>query len=137
VGVGTDDYRNSLLRDYGGYRRPSGGSLPCLRENLCGNGANTGLQMFAAVEVALEGSHPIVKVSKKMKRIIGALRVKATALGIGWVISTRKKGRLRCHKRPKSREETPKKGSDSVGGRGSLPHTLSKMIVISGSIERT
>ncbi len=25
----------------------------------------------------------------------------------------KKKGRLRCHKRPKSREETPKKGSDS------------------------
>jgi hypothetical protein len=24
-----------------------------------------------------------------------------------------KKGRLRCHKRPKSREETPKEGSDS------------------------
>jgi hypothetical protein len=39
--------------------------------------------MFAAVEVALEGSHPIVKVSKKMKRTIGALRVKATQLGIG------------------------------------------------------
>ena len=28
----------------------------------------------------------------------------------------KKKGRLRCHKRPKSREETPKEGSDSVGG---------------------
>jgi hypothetical protein len=25
----------------------------------------------------------------------------------------KKKGRLRCHKRPKSREETPKAGSDS------------------------
>ncbi len=25
----------------------------------------------------------------------------------------KKKGRLRCHKRPKSREETPKEGSDS------------------------
>ena len=31
----------------------------------------------------------------------------------------KKKGRLRCHKRPKSREETPKEGSDS----GVLPHT--------------
>jgi hypothetical protein len=31
---------------------------------------------------------------------------------------TKKKGRLRCHKRPKSREETPKEGSDS----GVLPH---------------
>jgi len=32
----------------------------------------------------------------------------------------KKKGRLRCHRRPKSREETPKEGSDSgvwVGGR--------------------
>ena len=36
---------------------------------------------------------------------------------------TKKKGRLRCHKRPKSREETPKEGSDSgVGLGGSLPH---------------
>src|SRR5258708_5512101 len=31
------------------------------------------------------------------------------------VVSARKKGRLRCRKRPKSREETPKEGSD--GGR--------------------
>jgi hypothetical protein len=29
----------------------------------------------------------------------------------------KKKGRLRCHKRPKSREETPKEGNDSgLGG---------------------
>ena len=28
--------------------------------------------------------------------------------------SKRKKGRLRMHKRPKSREETPKEGSDSA-----------------------
>src|SRR6266404_660196 len=28
----------------------------------------------------------------------------------------KKKGRLRCHKRPKSREETPKEGSDSGVG---------------------
>jgi len=28
---------------------------------------------------------------------------------------TQKEGRLRCHKRPKSREETPKEGSDSGG----------------------
>jgi hypothetical protein len=34
---------------------------------------------------------------------------------MAWVISARKKGRLRCHKRPKSREETPKEGSDSRG----------------------
>ena len=27
----------------------------------------------------------------------------------------KKKGRLRCHRRPKSREETPKEGSDSGG----------------------
>jgi hypothetical protein len=34
-----------------------------------------------------------------------------------------KKGRLRCHKRLKSREETPKEGSDSgMGFGGSLPH---------------
>ncbi len=33
---------------------------------------------------------------------------------------TQKKGRLRCHKRPKSGEETPKVGSDSAseGGLG-------------------
>jgi hypothetical protein len=30
----------------------------------------------------------------------------------------KKKGRLRCHKRPKSREETPKEGSDSGVGMG-------------------
>ena len=49
----------------------------------------------------------------------------------------KKKGRLRCHKRPKSREETPKEGSDSgVRLGGSLPHTLAKTIAIDGSIER-
>src|SRR5229473_1036899 len=49
----------------------------------------------------------------------------------------KKKGRLRCHKRPKSREETPKEGSDSgvgLGGRYRIP--LAKTIAISGSIER-
>ncbi len=49
----------------------------------------------------------------------------------------KKKGRLRCHKRPKSREETPKDGSDSgvgLGGRYRTP--LAKTIAISGSIER-
>jgi len=49
------------------------------------------------------------------------------------VTACTKKGRLRCHKRPKSREE-PTEGSDSGMGGGSLPHTLSKMIAISGSI---
>jgi hypothetical protein len=44
----------------------------------------------------------------------------------------KKIGRLRCHKRPKSREETPKEDGDS----GALPHTLTKMIAISGSIKR-
>ena len=36
----------------------------------------------------------------------------------------KKKGRLHCYKRPKSREETPNEGSDSAsGGQGrSLPH---------------
>ena len=33
-------------------------------------------------------------------------------------LHTKKKGRLRCHKRPKSREETPKEGSDSGMGLG-------------------
>ena len=36
-----------------------------------------------------------------------------------------KKDRLRCHKRPKSREETPKEGSDSgwgTGGRYRIPY---------------
>jgi len=46
----------------------------------------------------------------------------------------KKKGRLRCHKRPKSREETPKEGSDSAGGDYRI--TLAKTIAISGSIER-
>ena len=45
---------------------------------------------------------------------------------------TKKKGRLLRHKRPKSREETPKEGSDSGGYR----ITLSKTIAIGGSIER-
>jgi hypothetical protein len=51
--------------------------------------------------------------------------------------SQKKKGHLRCHKRPKSREETPKEGSDSgmgLGGRYGI--TLHKTIAISGSIER-
>jgi len=36
------------------------------------------------------------------------------------MVAHKKKGRLRCHKRPKSREETPKVGSDSAseGGLG-------------------
>jgi hypothetical protein len=33
-------------------------------------------------------------------------------------LHTKKKGRLRCHKRPKSREETPKEGSGSGMGLG-------------------
>ena len=45
-----------------------------------------------------------------------------------------KNGRPRCHKRPKSREETPKEGSDSAGGGYRMP--LVKTIAISGSIER-
>jgi hypothetical protein len=53
------------------------------------------------------------------------------------VISARKKGRLRCHKRPKAREETPKEGSDSGwGGGGRYRIPVGKMIAISGSIER-
>src|SRR6266436_4636220 len=49
----------------------------------------------------------------------------------------KKKGRLRCHKRPKSREETPKEGSDSgVGLGGRYRIRLAKTIAISGSIER-
>ena len=50
---------------------------------------------------------------------------------------TKKKGRLRCHKRPKSREETLKEGSDSGAGLGDryrIP--LAKTIAISGSKER-
>jgi hypothetical protein len=49
----------------------------------------------------------------------------------------KRKGRLRCHKRPKSREETPKEGSDSgggVGGRYRIP--LAKTIALNSSIER-
>ena len=45
----------------------------------------------------------------------------------------KKKGRLRCHKRPKSREETPKEGSDS-GNATACP--MDKTIAIGGSIER-
>jgi hypothetical protein len=41
------------------------------------------------------------------------------------MLEHKKKGRLRCHKRPKSREETPKEGSDSGVGVRSLPHTPS------------
>jgi hypothetical protein len=39
-------------------------------------------------------------------------------IAYGW---QKKEGRLRCHKRPKSREETPKVGSDNGGG---LSHAL-------------
>jgi hypothetical protein len=52
---------------------------------------------------------------------------------LGVTAYTKKKGRLRCHKRPKSREETPKEGSDSAGGGYRMP--LVKTIAISGSIE--
>src|SRR6266481_8524888 len=49
----------------------------------------------------------------------------------------KKKGRLRCHRRPKSREETPKEGSDSgVGLGGRYRISPAKTIAISGSIER-
>ena len=47
----------------------------------------------------------------------------------------KKKGRLRCHKRPKSREETPKEGSDSgvgLGGRYRIP--LAKTIAIAAQL---
>jgi hypothetical protein len=55
------------------------------------------------------------------------------------VVSARKKGRLRCRKRPKSREETPKEGSDSGsegtgGSRYRMP--IFKTIAISGPIAR-
>ena len=53
------------------------------------------------------------------------------------MLEHKKKGRLRCHRRPKSREETPKEGSDSgvgLGGRYRIP--LAKTIASSGSIER-
>ena len=49
------------------------------------------------------------------------------------VISARKKGRLRCHKRPKSREKTPKVGSDS---RERYRRPIDKTIAIGGTIER-
>jgi hypothetical protein len=46
----------------------------------------------------------------------------ADDIAIRMAIGHKKKGRLRCHKRPKSREETPKEGSDSgVGGRYRIP----------------
>ena len=45
----------------------------------------------------------------------------------------KKKGRLRCHKRPKSREETPKEGSDS-GSATAYP--IDKALAIGVSIER-
>jgi hypothetical protein len=47
---------------------------------------------------------------------------------------TRKKGRPRRHKQPKSREKTPKEGSDSGVGRYHI--TPSKTVAIGGSIER-
>jgi hypothetical protein len=51
---------------------------------------------------------------------------------LGVTAYTKKKGRLRCHKRPKSREETPKEGSDSAGGSYRMP--LVKTIAISGQL---
>jgi hypothetical protein len=70
------------------------------------------------------------------ERIILASRVRPATLArncCGRDGMHKKKGRLRCHKRPKSREETPNEGSDSEA----LPHTLAKMIAFSGSIEQT
>jgi hypothetical protein len=49
-----------------------------------------------------------------------------------WV-HTKKKGRLRCHKRPKSREETPKVGGDS---RERYRTAYRYTIATGGSIER-
>src|SRR3954471_24550654 len=39
------------------------------------------------------------------------------------MLENKKKGRLRCHRRPKSREETPKEGSDAGWGRYHIPLT--------------
>lgn len=51
------------------------------------------------------------------------------------MLEHKKKGRLRCHKRPKS--ETPKEGSDSGVGLGvATAYPLAKTIALSGSIER-
>src|SRR4051812_28456734 len=44
------------------------------------------------------------------------LRYRSTRPRFNSIWCTQKKGRLRCHKRPKSREETPKVGSDSWEG---------------------
>jgi hypothetical protein len=53
------------------------------------------------------------------------------------MLEREKKGRLRCHKRPKSREETPKEGSDSEEGGGvATAYPQAKTIAVSGSIER-
>jgi hypothetical protein len=52
------------------------------------------------------------------------------------MLEHKKKGRLCCHKRPKSREETPKEGSDSGVGLGRYRIPLAKTIAIGGSVER-
>jgi hypothetical protein len=49
-------------------------------------------------------------------------------------VHTKRKGRLRCHKRPKSREETPKVGSDSE--ERAIARPIDTTIAIGGSIER-
>jgi len=48
----------------------------------------------------------------------------------------KKKGRLRCRKRPKSREETPMEGCDSGVGLGGYRMGKLKTIAIGDSIER-
>jgi hypothetical protein len=48
---------------------------------------------------------------------------------------TKEKGRLRCHKRPKSREERPRSAA-IAGWGGRYRITLAKTIAISDSIER-
>jgi hypothetical protein len=66
---------------------------------------------------------------RRLARLLGRARRRAAAARAAWALARnccgrdgihKKKGRLRCHKRPKSREETPKEGNDS----GGLPHTL-------------
>ena len=52
------------------------------------------------------------------------------------MLEHKEKGRLRCHKRPKSRDETPKESSDSGVGLGRYRVPLAKTIAISGAIER-
>jgi hypothetical protein len=92
--------------------RPAGLLLARPHPHYCPSRKRAHARFWARTGVWLQGS------------VMAKAGGEGSPLGTHSVTSARKMGRLRCHKRPKSREETPNAGSDSAGGLGgALPHT--------------